>query len=101
VGRLSGSLGLHACGGFLGSGCEIQGVRYAGSFALIGNEEHTQARQNNIAGLDINVRYDPADTIVSVIVDRFDPPFEGLAARQNPEWLGQAPELQTLNLTQK
>jgi hypothetical protein len=101
VGRVSGLKGSYAFGSFFGYGFEIQGIRYVGSFVLIGNEEHAQALQKNLAGLVMKVRYNPTDPNVSVIVDPYDSRFEGLAGRQNPDWLGQAPYLNNLQVNQK
>jgi hypothetical protein len=91
VGPISGPKGSRANASFFGYGFTIQGVRYAGLFAIIASEEHGHKLQDSLAGGSILVRDDPSDPNTSFIADAYDPRFGGLVATQNPEWLDQAP----------
>jgi hypothetical protein len=87
VSRVSGPKGSVAFGSFFGYAFALNGARYVGLFALIGNEEHGQNLQNKLAGKEILVRYNPGNPNVSFVGDIYDSRFEGLTATQNPQWL--------------
>ena len=76
-----------AYGSFFGYVYAVRGVRYAGLFALIGNEQQGYELQEKLAGASIQVSYKPTDPNVSFVSDIYNPLFEGLTATQNPQWL--------------
>ena len=69
----------------------VQGVQYAGFFALYDDDSHVRKLSDGLSGDTVQIRYNPSDPNVSFLVDRNDSRFEGLAATQNPEWLEQSP----------
>jgi hypothetical protein len=91
VGRISFGRGASAPATFMGYAYIVQGVRYAGFFALYGDESQTCKLQDGLTGAHVQIRYNPSDPNVSYLVDYKDPRFDGLAATQNPEWLEQSP----------
>jgi hypothetical protein len=101
IGQVRGPKGSRANASFFGYAFMIQGVRYAGLFAIITNEEHGHRLQASLADGSILVRYDPSDANTSFIADAYDPRFEGLVATQDPEWLGQAPAFPLVDLTRR
>jgi hypothetical protein len=76
---------------FMGYAYVVQGVRYAGFFALLGNETLTQTLYDNLAGSAIQIHYDPSDPNVSFLEDYKDFRFGGLKATQSPDTLQYAP----------
>jgi len=90
VGRISS--GRASCPAtFIGYAYLVKGVRYAGFFALYGDESHVSEMGGLLAGGSIQIRYDPSDPGVSYLADYNDRRFGGLTATQNPEWLDQSP----------
>jgi hypothetical protein len=87
VGQVRGTRGPRASASFFGYAFTIQGVRYAGLFAIIAKEEHGHKLQASLADGSILVHYDP--------------PFEGLVATQSPEWIDQAPAFPLIDLIRK
>jgi hypothetical protein len=80
---------VHA--GFLGYVFTVQGARYAGYFALIGDETRVQSTYDALAGSTIQVRYNPSEPDVSFLADYKDRRFEGLKVTQSPQILNRAP----------
>jgi hypothetical protein len=76
---------------FIGYAFLVQGVRYAGFFAIYGEEPAVRRVSEKLAGQTIRIRYMPSQPDTSYLADRFDPRFEGLAASQDPESLNGAP----------
>ncbi len=91
VGVVSAGRGGTAPAAFIGYAYIVGGVRYANYFVLIGDSEHVQRLQDNLAGSQLKIRYNPADPNISFLDDYYDARFEGLSARQSPEWMDQAP----------
>jgi len=91
VGKISFGKGGTAPASFMGYAYNVQGVRYAGFFALYGDEVTVQKLHNTLAGAPLQVRYNPSDPNISFLLDYKDLRFEGLKATQSPEWLNQAP----------
>jgi hypothetical protein len=89
VGRISFGKGASAPAAFVGYAYSVDGVRYAGFFALYGDDK--VGRLNDaLAGGSVQVHYKPTDPNVSYLMNRDDSRFEGLSATQNPEWLEQS-----------
>jgi hypothetical protein len=101
VGQVRGTRGPRASASFFGYAFTIQGVRYAGLFAIIAKEEHGHKLQASLADGSILVHYDPSDPNTSFITNAYDPPFEGLVATQSPEWIDQAPAFPLIDLIRK
>jgi hypothetical protein len=76
---------------FIGYAFKVQGERYAGYFVLLGQESTLQILNQKLTGALLQVRYDPSDPNVSLLLDYKDFRFEGLTASQDPDWLNQAP----------
>ena len=91
IGRISFGKGASAPATFMGYAYLVQGVRYAGFFALYGDDSKVRRLHDGLAGGAIQIRYNPSDPNVSLLVDYTDQRFDGLAATQNPEWLDQSP----------
>ena len=91
VGRIHFGKGASAPASFMGYVYVVQGVRYAGFFALYGDEVCVRKLHDGLAGASLQIRYSPSDPNLSFLVDYSDPRFEGLTATQSPEWLDQAP----------
>ncbi len=91
VGTISFGRGATSPAAFLGYSFVVQGTRYAGIFAVYGAEDLVLTSQNNLAGVSLNVRFNPSDPNMSYLVDLYDVRFAGLIATQNPEWLDQSP----------
>jgi hypothetical protein len=66
-------------------------VRYAGFFALCGDDDLVRKLHDRLAGGAIQIRYDPTAPSVSFLVNECDSRFDGLRASQDPEWLEQSP----------
>jgi hypothetical protein len=69
----------------------VQGMRYAGFFAIYGEDSRVRKLSDGLAGGPIQIRYNPSDPNISYLVGCHDSRFDGLAATQNPEWLEQSP----------
>lgn len=69
----------------------VQGVRYAGFFALYGDENQVSKLNDTLPGGTVLIRYNPSDPNSSFLVDYYDSRFAGLPATQNPDWLNQSP----------
>jgi hypothetical protein len=91
IGGISFGKGASAPASFMGYAYVIQGKRYAGFFALYGDEVHVQDVQDSLPGTPLQIRYNPSDPNISCLLDFNDVRFAGLTATQNPEWLDQAP----------
>lgn len=91
VGAVSGGRGATAPAAFIGYAYIVGGIRYASHFVLIGESERVQKLLENLAGSKLQVRYNPNDPNISFLVDYYDTRFDGLTARQSPEWMDQAP----------
>jgi hypothetical protein len=91
VGRISFGKGASAPATFVGYAYIVQGVRYAGFFALYGDGSQVHKLQESLTGALVQIRYDPSDPNVSYLADHKDSRFDGLAVTQNPEWLDQSP----------
>ena len=91
MGRISRGKGgfIPAC--FIGYTFKVQDERYAAYFVLVGNEEALEKLNKNLSGGSLEIRYDPSDHNISLLVDYHDFRFAGLTASQDPEWLSQAP----------
>jgi hypothetical protein len=76
---------------FVGYTYIVQGVRYAGFFALCGDDGLVRGLNDRLAGGTIQIRYDPTAPDVSFLVNEYDSRFDGLKASQNPDWLKQSP----------
>jgi hypothetical protein len=73
-----------------GAGFALGAIRILWIVPRLGS--HARKLSDDLPGGTIQIRYNPADPNVSYLVDCNDSRFEGLAATQNPEWLGQSPE---------
>ena len=91
VGNLVFGKGVSQPATFLAYIYPVQGVRYAGFFALYGAADLVKKLNESLAGETIQVRYGPSDRGSSFIVEYNDLRFEGLTATQNPKWLCQTP----------
>jgi hypothetical protein len=91
IGRISFGKGASAPATFIGYAYIVQGMRYAGFFALYGNDSKVRRLHADLAGGAIQIRYHLSDPNVSLLVDYTDQRFDGLAATQNPDWLDQSP----------
>ena len=91
IGKIIFSKGVSHSATFLAYVYLIEGVRYAGFFALYGATDLVGRVNESLAGETIQVRYGPSDPGTSFIVEYNDPQFGGLTATQNPKWLGQTP----------
>ena len=91
VGRVASGKGGWVPVAFMGYAYVVQSARYAGYFALCGDESKIRGLQTALPGGEVQVRYDPSDPIVSLLVDYVDSRFEGLTATQNPELLNRSP----------
>jgi hypothetical protein len=91
MGRISRGRGgfIPAC--FIGYTFKVQGERYAAYFVLVGNEEALEKVNKGLSGGSLQIRYDPSDPNISLLVDYDDFRFAGLRASQDPDWLRQAP----------
>ncbi len=76
---------------FVGYVFKVQGERYGGYFVLVGSEGTLQKILENLAGAPLQIRYNPSDPNISLLIDYKDLRFEGLKTSQDPEWLNQAP----------
>ena|SRR5436305_8911877 len=77
VSTVPGGKGSLAFGSFFGYGFVLSGARYAGLFALIGNEEHAAALQDKLDGENMFVRYNPSNPNVSFLARYLRFPFRG------------------------
>jgi hypothetical protein len=75
IGNISFGRGGSAPASFMGYAYIVQGARYAGYFAVYGEE----------------VRYEPSNPDNSCLANSQNSLFGGLTATQNPEWLDQSP----------
>jgi hypothetical protein len=91
VGRISFGRGASAPASFMGYAYVVQGVRYAGFFALYGDEVCVRKLHDGLGGASLQIRYSPSDPNLSFLVHYSNSRFEGLTATQSPEWLDQAP----------
>ena len=91
VGRISFGTRASSSATFVEYAYIVQGVRYAGFFALYDHDSHVRKLSERLSGDTVQIRYKPSDPNVSFLVDCNDSRFEGLAATQNPEWLEQSP----------
>jgi hypothetical protein len=91
VGRVPAGKGATIPASFMGYAYIVEGVRYAGFFALMGDETRVQRLYSGLGDSHIQIRYDPSDPNVSFLRDYKDPRFDGLRATQSPEMLNHAP----------
>jgi hypothetical protein len=70
---------------------KVDGARYAGVFAIYGDETRTLRLNQGLNGSPVKIRYSPADPNISCLVSDGDSRFEQLAVTQNPDWVNQAP----------
>jgi hypothetical protein len=76
---------------FLGYAFVVNSVRYAGVFAICGDQAFLHRLNDRLNGQTIKIRYNPSDPNMSFLVDYYDPRFGGKVATQNPERLESAP----------
>jgi hypothetical protein len=76
---------------FVGYAYILGGIRYAGYFAISGENQRIEKLNRVLAGGSIQIRYDPSSPARSFLADESDSRFDGLKASQNPERLNQAP----------
>jgi hypothetical protein len=81
---------VSAC--FIGYVFKVQGERY-GAYFVVGKKGILQEINENLAGTAIQIKYNPSDPNVSLLVDYKDFRFEGLKVSQDPELLNQAPAI--------
>ena len=91
IGSIHFGKGATAPASFTGYAYSIENVRYAGYFALYGDEATMRRLHESLVGTTIQIRYDPSDPNISCLVNCYDPRFVGVTVTQNPEWLDQAP----------
>lgn len=91
IGKISVGRGGTILASFIGYTYNVQGLRYAGYFAICGNEAATQELYESLSGEHIQIRYSPSDPNISLLVDYKDFRFKGLKATQSPQFLNQAP----------
>lgn len=83
--------GASAPAAFIGYSYMVEGVRYAGFFAVYGDAAKARALLNDLPGHEIQIRYDPSDPNLSFLSESNDPRFDGLTATQNPDRLSNCP----------
>ncbi len=98
IGRISRGRGAFIPACFIGYTFKVQEERYAGYFVLVGNEEALEKLNKNLSGGSLQIRYDPSDPNVSLLLDYHDFLFAGLTASQDPAWLSQAPSFDLQDL---
>jgi hypothetical protein len=98
IGRISRRRGAFIPACFIGYTFKVQEERYAGYFVLVGNEEALEKLNKNLSGGSLQIRYDPSDPNVSLLLDYHDFLFAGLTASQDPAWLSQAPSFDLQDL---
>lgn len=91
MGQISVGRGSAVPACFIGYAFKVQGERYGAYFVLVGNKDTLQKIRESLAGTPLQIRYNPSDPNVSLLVDYKDSRFEGLKASQDPDWLNQAP----------
>jgi hypothetical protein len=91
MGGISFGKGASAPASFLGYAYTVDSMRYAGFFAVYGDEVRVRKLHDGLVGATLQIRYDASDPSVSFLLDYDDPRFDGLTATQNPEWLDQSP----------
>ena len=82
---------------FVGYAYTVQGIRYAGFFALYGEEYKVRRLDESLAGATVQIRYDPSSPDVSFLVNEYDSRLEGTQATQNPDYLDQCPPFDLQN----
>jgi hypothetical protein len=83
VGGNSALFGMHR--GIMGFAYSIEGVRYAGIFVVIANDENTAARyQCDLDGAQVSVRYDPNRPERSFLEQN---KIHAIPIYQNPFWI--------------
>jgi hypothetical protein len=91
VGKIAVGKGASVPAAFVGYAYTVQGIRYAGFFAICGDDQRVRKLNEELVGGSIQVRYDPSSPNFSFLVNESDPRFDGLKATQNPDRLGQSP----------
>jgi|SRR5580704_1774010 hypothetical protein len=91
IGNISFGRGGSAPASFMGYAYIVQGARYAGYFAVYGEEVRVRKLHEGLAGRTIEVRYEPSNPDNSCLANSQNSLFGGLTATQNPEWLDQSP----------
>jgi hypothetical protein len=81
--------GTHAV--FMGYSFQVNDLRYAGYFVLLGSEARVHDLHRRLPGTPVQVRYDPSDPSKSFLVNYQDARFEGLVASQAASLLADAP----------
>ena len=76
---------------FVGYVFKVGETKYAGIFALYGDDVLLQTAHKTLAGRIIQIRFDPSSPDNSLLVNTDSATFEGLTVTQDPEWLNQAP----------
>ncbi len=99
-----GTVSRGAGAGFYEYVFSIKGKEYTGRFIIIDSWEHAEKLQGKLDGLPISIRYSPSNPAVSLLVDLYDPRFDGKLATQNPYWYANSRERDSflsLDLTKK
>jgi hypothetical protein len=91
LGGVSVGRGASVPASFMGYAFVVNNVRYAGLFAVCGDQPFLHRLSQSICGQTIQIRYNPSDPNMSFLVDYYDPRFGGKVATQNPERLESAP----------
>ena len=97
LGGISVGRGASVPASFMGYAFVANNVRYAGLFAICGDQAFLRRLNESINGQTIQIRYNPSDPNMSFLVDYYDPRFGGKVAIQNPERLDDAPPFDIQN----
>jgi hypothetical protein len=87
-----GTVSRGAGAGFYEYVFAIKGEEYLGKFIILDSWEHAEKLQEKLDGLPISIRFCPTNPAVSLLVDLYDPRFDGKLATQNPYWYANARE---------
>jgi Protein of unknown function (DUF3592) len=90
-----GSLGRGGCAAFFTYEFTVEEVAYTGRFALLSltGSEHGRNLLNELAGLPIEIRYNPKRPKISFLVNLWDMRFDGATCTQNPYWYTERREI--------
>jgi hypothetical protein len=97
LGGVSVGRGASVPASFMGYAFVVNNVRYAGLFAVCGDQAFLHRLNNRLNGQTIQIRYNHSDPNMSFLVDYYDQRFGGQVATQNPERPESAPPFDIQN----
>ena len=83
--------GVTLSAAFMGYAYTVCGSRYAGLFAVCGDDQRVRELYEILPSHKIRIRCNPANPNVSFLADNGDALFGGLRATQNPDRLSYCP----------